>query len=435
MIDLVNMVTFCWLTLWALYAVRLLWAGVRYSILFVFIFHFLFCGTPLFLDTVFGKPLYIYHEGFQFATRDDMTCWIYCFYVAFCPVLWWWTGRSRRLKKSGAENSDSPVDHPNFPQRLRPLFYLFLFSPLLALAFAPQPAVYLKYAAGTRRLLSVEARQYHIFILFACKVSLLGAAGLLIASRRRLYFWPILLLLPWMFLTAWLEGKRVIVVILLGLVLFVLWQKGFLKRKHFLPVTLLVLLAVGLYSFSYQAAIRPLSLGAGDRDVFYRNIRKDFGRDDVIKTAIYSELYPRRLNILEYRGQSLLFYATMYIPRKLWPNKPWPYAVYHTSAVLGIPVKYVGWGVATSWLDEAIANFGWAGLLIGPLLISIVCRLGDSCNKKYIHLLTIMVAFLLLSVPIVAFMPIVLFWGATIILTKWRPRRRMTPLLRGKAGH
>lgn len=430
MLDLVNMLTFFWLTLWALYAVRLLWAGVRYSILFVFIFHFVFCGTPLILDTVFGKPLYIYHEGFQLATRDDMTCWIYCFYVAFCPVLWWWTGRSRRLKKSGAENSDSPLDYPNFLHRLRPLFYLFLFSPLLALAFAPEPRAYLNYAAVTRRVLSVPARHFHPIISFSCKMSLLGAAGLLISSRRRLYFWPLLFLLPGMALAVWLEGKRLIVIILLGLVLFVLWRKGFLKRKHFLPVTLLVLLAIGLYSLSYQAAIRPLSLGAGDRDAFYRNTRKDFGRDDVIKTAIYSELYPRRLRILENRGQSFLFYATMYVPRKLWPNKPWPYAVYMTSAVLGIPVEYIGWGVATSCLDEAIANFGWAGLLIGPLLISIVCRLGDSCNKEYIRLLTIMVAFLLLSVPMVSFAPIVLFWGFTVLLSNWHRNRRRHPIFR-----
>jgi hypothetical protein len=40
MLDLFNILTFCWLALWALYALRLLAAGRRHSILFVFIFHF-----------------------------------------------------------------------------------------------------------------------------------------------------------------------------------------------------------------------------------------------------------------------------------------------------------------------------------------------------------------------------------------------------------
>ena len=80
---------------------------------------------------------------------------------------------------------------------------------------------------------------------------------------------------------------------------------------------------------------------------FTTNMRVDYGRDDVTKMAIYAELYPDELEILEYPFQSFLFTATMYVPREWWSDKPWPYAVYATSALIQIPSQYVGWGMTT----------------------------------------------------------------------------------------
>ena len=76
------------------------------------------------------------------------------------------------------------------------------------------------------------------------------------------------------------------------------------------------------------------------------------GRDDVTKMAIYAELYPNELEILDYPFQSFLFTSTMYVPRELWSDKPWPYAVYATSALMQIKSQYVGWSMTTGILDE-----------------------------------------------------------------------------------
>ena len=107
----------------------------------------------------------------------------------------------------------------------------------------------------------------------------------------------------------------------------------------------------------------------------------------------------------------------MYVPRELWSDKPWPYAVYATSALMQIPIQYVGWSMTTGILDETIANVGWLGFLLGPLIISWIVRIGDRNQTTIIQLLTILVGSLMLVLQISAFTPIFLLW---IILVGWQ---------------
>ena len=122
--------------------------------------------------------------------------------------------------------------------------------------------------------------------------------------------------------------------------------------------------------------------------------------------------------------QSLLFDATMLVPRTWWPDKPWPYAVYATAASFRLPVRFLGWGVTTSWLEEAVANMGWGGLIAGPLLIAWICRIGESTQDTIVRLLTILVSSMLLAVQAVAFVPVILIWGAAIFQA-WRLRTQV----------
>ena len=71
-----------------------------------------------------------------------------------------------------------------------------------------------------------------------------------------------------------------------------------------------------LFSFLYQETFRYKMLQIDDWEQVYHNMRVDFGRDDVTKMAIYAELYPDELEILDYPFQSFLFTVTMYVPRE-----------------------------------------------------------------------------------------------------------------------
>jgi hypothetical protein len=112
----------------------------------------------------------------------------------------------------------------------------------------------------------------------------------------------------------------------------------------------------------------------------------------------------------------VLFNFVFFVPRSMWANKPWPYAQYLTAAMLfrNSP-EYIGWGMTTSWLEEAIANFSWAGVLIGPLLLSLVCRLSDQSSNRSTQAVGILVGVLLLAVQLSAFMLLALLWSGMVM--------------------
>jgi hypothetical protein len=179
-------------------------------------------------------------------------------------------------------------------------------------------------------------------------------------------------------------------------------------------------IAFWIFSASYQAEIRSFdTVDSGQR---YDSMRLDYGRDHIIRMSLYAEIHPDSEPILEHRMQSLLFDATMLVPRRIWTEKPWPYATYATAAALRLPVRNFGWGITTSWLEEAVANFGWPGLIIGPLLLAVICRIGDATKDGIVRLLTILVGSLLLAVQMTAFMPFVVTWLIAIMVSR-RPGR------------
>ena len=56
-------------------------------------------------------------------------------------------------------------------------------------------------------------------------------------------------------------------------------------------------------------------------DSVYDMLRVDFGRDDVIKYVIYKEFFKQN-HILDYPGQSFFSTLFIFIPRIIWPSKP-----------------------------------------------------------------------------------------------------------------
>jgi hypothetical protein len=111
--------------------------------------------------------------------------------------------------------------------------------------------------------------------------------------------------------------------------------------------------------------------------------------------------------------------------------------VYSTAAHYGLPPSPLGWGITTSWLEEAIANFSWAGLLIGPLMLALLCRIGDGSNDSLTRLLTILVACLFLAVEFSAFATLVGIWLGCVLFNVYRRSNLPQPVgprnIRGRA--
>ncbi len=84
--------------------------------------------------------------------------------------------------------------------------------------------------------------------------------------------------------------------------------------------------------------------------------------------------------------------------------------------------------MTTSWLEEPIANCGWFGLLLAPAGLACVCRFGDSFRWPALTMLTSLVAVLLLTVEITAFLALLAAWfGLCALLVALRVARAVTP--------
>lgn len=421
MIEIVDLATFVWLAGWAIFAFVRIGRGSRKAILFPILTLFIFFGIPLALDVFDEMPGYSQQPGFYLATRDFTTSILYCVYISAVPPLWWLlAGRSPELSPSG--DLMSMLASRRLMRWLEPVLYFLVVSPLVVIMLAPDPMVYTTYGAAAQELFSERAADYNAYTSLATFLSVVSAAGLLL-SRPRVKIGHLLFIVPWVLLSMWAQGKRSIVAMVLVFAIYVAWEKGSLRRERLLLGTAAAVVVLVLFSDIYQSSIRLASMNQTDPLIRYANARVDFGRDAVTKLAIYAELYPEKVRILQHRGQSFLFDLTIYVPRTMWANKPWPYAVYVTAAMLLMPTaEPLTWGVTTSILEEAIANVGWLGMLLGPLVIVGLCRTGERARNVLVTALTILVACLFLVLHFAAIAPMFLAWVALIAWTR-RTRR------------
>jgi hypothetical protein len=406
--------TFIWLLGWTIRAVLNICSKDRRSVSLLLLVFFIYYGMPIFLDFMFGPPDYEFLPGFRDGAASESVNIIYDLFVIVCPVFWWFTGSSPR-------RSSGPVVI-RAGREVEWVLWIFLASPVVALDFAPEPAVYLNYAATLGNIMSPAATSFHGVIGSLSIISIVAGAGLLLVRRSlSRTFW---LILPFITVAVWLQGKRSIVAFAFLLVWAIAWMRGALTRARVIALGCITVTAFGAYSAWYQQAFRPLAVA--DSSDIYENVRVDYGRDHELKAAILCELSDGTEQILDYRGESMLFLLTMYVPRSWWPGKPLTYATYLTAFAVQIQPDFdLGWGLTSSFLDEAVANFGWVGLLIGPLVFAMLCRICDKNPDRLVKGVGLLVMGLLMSVQIVAFAPLVILWFLHIGWSHYASRRAL----------
>jgi hypothetical protein len=384
--------------IWTILCIREMSRG-RFDTLTVILAVFqITCALPVLLDHLIGPPEYHSQPGFAMAADDPTTRAIYALYIIFIPFVWWPLRKARIINTSASQPSSASRSF--LPKKV---LYISAALPVLGLYFAPIPSIYLTYAAAVRH--SLEGGQdFHSYMSMLCNISIFAIAAILIQTNRNLLltaiFWT-----PMLITSLWIHGKRSIVATAMLLVVSVLWHKGLLRKGRIVLFGVSAFALLAAFSTYYQSSFREhssVSAGLSSRD-YYENVRIDYGRDDKIKMTIFAFLHPERMQILEHAGQSTLFYLTFFIPRDAWSSKPLPYAQYFTSAMLGRAPQMWGWGMTTSWLEEAIANFGLMGFLLGPLLFVGICRLGDSTEDVLVKLMTTYVGIMFLTLHLVAF--------------------------------
>lgn len=404
-----NLITFLWVSGWAIHAGLDLASGKRRSISAVVLVFYFFYGLPLLWDMVFGQPQYFQFPGFREPAWSTKVGVVYDLFVMSCPVFWWITAPSGQGRLAGL---------PDFTklQRIRSLLWVLAVSPLIALVFAPDPGFYASYGAVVSPSFGGAVAKYHVVIGATCLFSTFAGFAIVISERRIVP--AFVRVFPFVALACWLSGKRIGVFLAAVLIWIAFWVRRKLRFNHLILGGFATLALLAGYSNYYQAALRPTALAPG---LQYENARIDYGRDHDLRTALYCEFTHDR-QILSYRGESVVFYLTMMIPRVVWPEKPLDYATYMAAAALNTRAKFFGWTVTTSVLDEAIANFSWAGLLIGPLLLAMVCRIADRADPLG-KAVGATIACIFLTLEITPLVPLILCWLVYLAWSRWSARR------------
>jgi hypothetical protein len=412
MIEAAEFVSALWLTVCLMTVLVRLYRGDRSVVLFVFLVFYVLFALPLSLDLAFGIPGYSQAPGLLQASEDPRVRLLYCAFMDMIPLIWLGFLNPRTTHNSQTAKALRAL------RKLRPMLLTLLLCPMVVVLFAPNPSLYLDYGFIVSDHVNNAASAFHSVVMGTSFLAAMAGAGIIAGARR--VWMAFIIVLPFIGVSAWLNGKRAVVAIAVAMIIAALWLAGRLPKRRLAIAGIAATLVLSSFSYLYQSYIRQIGTDTVVSRDFYENVRIDYARDSRVKMALYAELYPTVSPILEFRGQSALFDLTAWIPRSLWSDKPYPYALYFTSSMLGSPPTDRGWVMTTSFLDEAIANFSWFGLAIGPVIIGFLCRIGDSTNDLFIGLLTAMVVSMLLAVELVAFAPLFVLWSILVVHKKVR---------------
>lgn len=379
---------------------------------------FIFFIMPIIMNITIGKANYRSYPGFAISEKDVNISIIYNFYLSFVGLLFYFYIK----KNSYIIKTNSQDKLITKLLKLKGWLWLLLILPTIAVIIvSPNPTAYVAY----KEILNNENETFriaHVIIARFCVFGIL-ASSLLFYIIKNGRFTGIVLRYFFYFLFTliiiWVFGKRSIVAEYIICILTLGWLLGFLKgfklmRRSIIYFAILVVFIVGYGKGVYE----------NDSDQTYTSTRINFGRDQTVKFVLFSEFVSER-PILEYRGQSFLFDMVFYVPRSIWPGKPYPYAVYFTTSVFNVPPLPMGWGFTTSILDEGIANFGIVGFLFAPLFLLWLCKKGDRAESVITKGLGVLVVSLLLVLHLAAFLPVFITYLFLLIRDH---KRRKKPL-------
>ena len=347
--------------------------------------HCLLAALPIASDATLGVPEYAHYQVYKAAVIDPVTGVFYALYMVAFPLVLL-IGRS------------TPRSHYEWKRvaavicadlnALQPLLWIAILAPVVYFAVAaPEYTKYLEYGAVTQNVFTLDEYRVWSAVTSLTYPAIFALFGFILLRRKLA---TLLVAVPFLSFALYLHGKRNSVFLAVVLVLSALALSRSLKGRTLLWLGLAAVGGYLAYHQWYQTRYRPY---LADQHRSYESLRMDFGHDGDIKLAIYSELYLPDRPILDYRFQSAIFNVTFFIPRTYWPEKPWPYYCYLTARALGIHnATALTWGFTSSVLGEAIANCGWLGMLVAPLLFRILCHVGHRSRSVLFGLVTTVLA-------------------------------------------
>lgn len=373
----------------------------RSSMNWIALVNLVFFGSPLVLELFTGEPKLTSHfEGVIVALDDATTAYIYYAYVAGCTLFWsaavWRASRSS--SKDTSVNIQAEIDSMRLSPLAKTVALVVVVVPCLLVFVSPDPTMYVTYTPYQRDFWRRGAARDFQSVMYQAVIFSDLAAGCLLAgasSFRHGLKWAI----PFFAINAWLSGKRFPVAFAVAIVMYVIWRRRVASGRQLLYSFMIGAVLVLGYSFTYQKLWRFPSERVASRDVddWLTEFRKDYGRDLVVRFDIYAWLHPEEYRIWNSPWEFFSQAVFAPVPRVIWKEKPYGFPHMQMKAI--VPSGDADTGRLTpSWLGEAITVFGISGFLIGPVVVYLIARLGDSLTTFYSKgLCGWMVVFLMVS--------------------------------------
>lgn len=359
---------------------------------FIVLVEYVFLCIPILLNYCIGIPTYNYiswYKSFLPSMESESIAFIYDMYILVSIILLYCYARSYDRRKSKYKKYEDIKLNGLFNNRI--FLTIVIVSPIIYIILSGKMTSYLIYASSGGR--GIEDTGFTTFLSMLILFSIY-------AFCYQFFTKPVtkgrfLILLLYSFAISWINGKRFIIALMLIVYLFFYTRSDLSKktRKKLEIYTPFLFVALVLFSYYYLVVIKPLS------DVSFNSVydmlRVDFGRDDVIKYVINKELF-QKSRILDYRGETLLSTFLTFVPRAIWPNKPYPHYMYLTASILGTSIDKLPAGTTPSWFEMCIANCSWLGFVIGIVFIPILCKWCD--RLKSIPYQMLMLVFIIVLV-------------------------------------
>lgn len=375
---------------------------------------FFFLGLPIILDILFGSANYENYRGFSYAMQNLDVAIYYNLYVTYAGLVFYYYIKRMKTMKFifDTENFYSTI------YKYRYLLWGLMLLPILGVLISVRPSVYLEYQAILLNRDQAFKDSHLLVSRFALLSTVAGSFLFYFLGKKKDYSLALkyILFFLLLILSIWIDGKRGIffkfffVFIVAGLLL------GKIKPKK---IMLYVVYGLVVLSSIVMLYGKDFSTESSYSRGMYTSLRVNIGRDQTIKYTLYKE-YVENEMILEYRGQSFLYGAVFFVPRSLWSDKPYPYAVYFVTSVLNLPPEPIGWSFTTCILEEFISNLGFIGLIIAPFFLLWICKVGDKTRNKFLTIVAIVCGVFFLFTQMAAFMPIIVLFLILLIKDKFR---------------
>lgn len=380
---------------------------------YIYVIFFWLFILPLLLDIIAGHPAdYLMLKNITIAVKDDTTNIIYALFVIFFTLSFFLFVKND-YKKSRNRHIDLSNNLILLYRKWKHILLFIIVSPVIIFLFVPNKDSYLIYGTLGRRGLE-EVPPIINYLYLAINFSTIAVfVSIIFKDKGISSIYPYI---PILFINIWLNGKRNIVALIVIFILYLILSEKRISTS--LKIISLSIVFVGIISFfSFYMTIKE----GLQREGF---MRIEFFRDHTVKFAIFSELYPDEVKILNYKGESLLFYATIYVPRTIWEDKPMPYAQYLTSAALDVSPQFLGWGITNSVFDELICNLGLWVILFFPIIIKRIIKFGQSAHNRFASIFTILIIGLLFSVQITAYFILYILYVCFIIYSRYTNKKQ-----------